>query len=95
MKLYLALLLSIIYCFFAAGATSAQDETVRVEATWQVQKYDIRAALLQNAADRDLTVKAVLSVKNISNSPASTLSLRISPNANVSSVTVNGAIADF
>ena len=95
MKLYLALLLSIIYCFFAAGATSAQDETVRVEATWQVQKYDIRATLPQNAADRDLTVKAVLSVKNISNSPASTLSLRISPNANVSSVTVNGATADF
>ena len=95
MKSHLTLLLIVIYCFFAAGLAVAQDETARIEATWQVQKYDIVATLPQNVADRNLTVKAVLNVKNISDAPASTLSLRISPNADVSSVTVGGATADF
>jgi len=94
MRSYLALLLSVIYCLFV-GSAFAQDETSRVEATWQVQKYDIRATLPQNPTDRNLTAKATVSVKNVSNAPASTLSLRISPDATVSSVTVNGATADF
>ena len=95
MRLYLALLLSVIYCLFGVASAFAQDETSRVEATWKVQKYDIRATLPQNAADRNLLVKATISVKNVSDAPASTLSLRISPNAEISSVTVNGATADF
>ena len=95
MKLNLTLLLIVIYCLFAVSLAFAQDEGARVEATWQVQKYDIVATLPQNATDRNLIVKAVLKVKNISDAPASTLSLRISPNADVSSVTISGATADF
>ncbi|HSU24740.1 MAG TPA: hypothetical protein VLI65_02050, partial [Pyrinomonadaceae bacterium] len=72
----------------------AQDDT-RVTATWQVQKYDISATLPSNPSDRNLTAKAKVDIKNVSGRPASTLTLRISPNTEVSAVAVNGATADF
>lgn len=73
---------------------NAQNE-VRVARTWEVQKYDINAILPQSETDRNITIKAVLNVKNASGSPASTLTLRISQNADVSAVKVNDAAADF
>lgn len=72
----------------------AQDES-RASKTWEVQKYDINATLPQGEADRNLAVKAVLNVKNVSGKDASTLTLRISPNAAVSGVKINDAAADF
>lgn len=72
----------------------AQDEN-RAAATWQVQKYDIAATLPTNETDRNLTVKAVLTLKNVSSRPATTLTLRISPNAEISAVKINDAAADF
>ncbi len=74
--------------------TLAQDET-RATATWQVQKYDIAATLPTNETDRNLTVKAVLILKNVSSKPAATLTLRISPNAEISAVKINDAAAEF
>ena len=85
---------AIIFLTILAAIVSAQDES-RAAATWQVQKYDINAALPQNAADRNITSKATLTLKNVSGSPATTLSLRISPAAEVSSISINGATADF
>ncbi|MEP7148400.1 MAG: hypothetical protein ABI857_05900 [Acidobacteriota bacterium] len=73
---------------------SAQDDS-RVSATWQVATYDITATLPQSETDRNLTVKAKLDLKNVSGRSASTLTLRISPSAAVTSVSVNGATADF
>jgi tetratricopeptide (TPR) repeat protein len=70
-----------------------QDDA-RISATWQVQKYDINAALPQTEADRNLTVKARLELKNVSQRPASTLTLRISPSAEITSVNVNGTATD-
>ncbi|HEX6124340.1 MAG TPA: tetratricopeptide repeat protein [Pyrinomonadaceae bacterium] len=75
-------------------AVWAQDDT-RISATWQVQKYDITATLPQTEADRSLTAKARLDLKNVSTRPASTLTLRISPLAAISAVAVNGAAAEF
>ena len=72
----------------------AQDES-RITATWQVQKYDITANLPQTETDRNLTVKAVLNLQNVSSRPASTVTLRISPNAEVSGAKVNDAPAEF
>ena len=72
----------------------AQDES-RASITWQVQKYDLAATLPQNEIDRNLTVKAVLNLKNVSSSGASRLTLRISPNAEIAAVKVNDAAADF
>ena len=72
----------------------AQDES-RASITWQVQKYDITATLPQAETERNLTVKAVLNLKNVSSGAASRLTLRISPNAEVSAVRVNDAATDF
>lgn len=72
----------------------AQDDS-RTLLTWQVQKYDITATLPATDADRNLTVRAVLTLKNISNAGASSLTLRIANAATVSAVTVNGATVDF
>jgi len=74
--------------------TFAQDES-RASKTWNVQKYDITATLPQNETDRYLNVKAVLNLKNVGNTPASRLTLRISRSAEVSAVKINDAAADF
>lgn len=72
----------------------AQDDS-RTLLTWQVQKYDITATLPASEADRNLTAKAVLTLKNISSGGANSLTLRISKDATISAVTVNGATVDF
>ncbi len=72
----------------------AQDDS-RASITWQVQKYDVAATLPQAETDRNLAVKAVLNLKNVSGSAGSRLTLRISPSAEVSAVKVNDATADF
>lgn len=75
-------------------AALPQDDT-RPSATWQVQKYDITATLPQTEADRNLTVKAKLDVKNVSARPASTLTLRIGSSAEITSVNIGGSNVDF
>ena len=82
---------TILLCIFSIFA---QDDS-RASITWQVQKYDISATLPQAETDRNLAVKAVLNLKNVSGSAGSRLTLRISPNAEVSAVKVNDATADF
>ena len=84
----------IVIAFVLASVSLAQDD-VRPTATWQVQKYDISATLPSSDTDRGVVIKADLNVKNISSSPASTLSLRINQAAEITGVTVNGATADF
>jgi tetratricopeptide (TPR) repeat protein len=87
------LILSTLLILLASFAANAQG---RLALTWEVLKYDINATLPQNfTADRDLDVKAVLNLKNISSSSSSTVTLRISDQAEVSSVKVGGADADF
>ncbi len=74
--------------------TFAQDE-VRIASTWQVQKYDITATLPQSEMDRNLSVKAKIDLKNVSGRPATTLTLRISTAAEISTVNVNGSALEF
>ena len=89
------LLSVIVFTFiFFSISVFAQDDS-RNLLTWQVQKYDITATLPQNDADRNLSAKAVLNLKNISSSAASSLTLRISQSATVSAITINGAAVDF
>ncbi len=73
---------------------NAQDDTRAVQ-TWKVQKYDLSVTLPQSDSDRNMTNKAVLTLKNVSGKFASSLTLRISPLAIVSSIKVNDATADF
>jgi tetratricopeptide (TPR) repeat protein len=68
---------------------------VGANATWRVQKYDINATLPQDDRSRSVMVRAILSVKNVSGSPANSLTLRISPLAEVTAVRINDATADF
>lgn len=78
----------------AAWGGLAQDES-RSATTWQVQKYDIDAALPNNEKDRSVAAKAVISLKNVSGKPASTLTLRISTLAAVSLVKINESVIEF
>lgn len=89
-----AALLLIVTCICVLQAT-AQATTTRISATWEVEKYDITATVPSAPSDRNLTVWAVIALKNVSDSPARTITFRISPNAEVSAATVNGAAADF
>lgn len=84
---------AILLCVFCLTAP-AQDES-RSLLTWKVQKYDITATVPASETDRNLTVRAVLNLRNISANPASSLTLRISQSADVTAVNVNGAQADF
>jgi hypothetical protein len=83
-----------ILLFTFAISAFAQDES-RASKTWEVQKYDITATLPQTETDRYLTAKAVLSLKNVSGSAASRLTLRISDKAEVSAVRVNDSATEF
>ena len=80
--------------FLYSLCAQAQDDT-RVSATWQVVKYDITATVPQSDTDRNLSARAKLDLKNVSPRPASTLTLRISPSAEVSSFSINGTATEF
>lgn len=71
-----------------------QDAGRTATATWQTQKYDIDVMLPQDNA-RTIAARAAVSIKNISGKPASTLTLRIAPSAEVTSVKINQSSADF
>ena len=60
-------------------------------ATWQVTKYDLNVTLPQTENGRSVTVRAVVTARNISGAAASSLTLRISPNAEITAVSVNGS----
>lgn len=80
---------------FALLSTQGFSQTA-VKLTWKVVRYDITATLPPDLnTGRALDVTAKISVRNVSSSPARTLSLRISEQAKVDSASVNGATADF
>ncbi len=83
----------LIVVLLSASAIFGQAPA-RAVTTWKVEKYDLNVTLPQDERSRSITAKAVLTVKNISGSPASTLTLRISPFAEISAVQVNGANAE-
>jgi len=71
-------------------AATAWTQT-SANATWRVTKYDLTVNLPQTDTGRTLAIRAVLTAKNISGAPASSLTLRISPSAEVTAVSVNGS----
>lgn len=72
----------------------AQDAGRTVPQTWQVEKYDLDVTFPPDNA-RSFSVKAAVSVKNVSSQPASTLTLRLSPSAEVALAKFNDQVADF
>ena len=88
----LTIIFAVILVAVLGRSVSAQ---LGANATWRVQKYDIGATLPQDAKMRTVGVKAVLSLKNVSGSPAGSLTLRISTLAEVTAVRINDSVADF
>ena len=89
------LLTTIFAVILVVGLGTAVSAQVGANATWRVQKYDIVATLPQDAKMRTVGIKAVLTLKNVSGSPASSLTLRISTLAEVTAVRINDSVADF
>ncbi len=83
-----------VFIALTAEMSFAQDAGRTATATWQVQKYDIDVTLPADNA-RTITSRALLSLKNVSGKPATTLTLRISPSAEITAVRINEATADF
>ena len=79
--------------FLSASQALSQTDN-RISATWQVEKYDITATLPANDADRNLSAVAILTLKNISSSGATTATLRINSAAEILSGKVNGTAAE-
>ncbi len=87
--LFSALFLALFSLTFAQDAARSGPA-----ATWQVQKYDLDVTIPADAS-RTLSVKAILNVKNVSGQPATTLTLRITPTAEISVVKINDSNIDF
>src|SRR4051794_10959238 len=85
----------ITFFVFAAFSQMGVAQDARPTATWQVQKYDLSVTLPTTDTDRSVISKANITVKNVSATPASTISLRISPSADITAAAVNGATAEF
>jgi hypothetical protein len=79
----LALLTVLIICF---GSTAFSQ----ISQTWQVEKYDLSVKHAEGAAERFLDVIAKLRLRNIGTSSASSLTLRLSQDAEVSVAAVGG-----
>lgn len=69
----------------------AQDDSTRVSSAWQVKKYDITVSTSEHL----LNAKAVLNLQNVGNGSGSRITLRISPNAEITAVQVNGNEGSF
>jgi hypothetical protein len=91
MPKYSRLLPTFLVCL---TAIAAHAQTRSTAATWQVTKYDLNVTLPQTDNGRVATIKAILSLRNISAGPASSLTLRISPNAEITAVSVNGSAVE-
>jgi tetratricopeptide (TPR) repeat protein len=72
----------------SAGLARGQDDA---RAIWQIQRYDINVS----TAGKELSGRAVVSVKNIGRAAGTTVTLRIAKAAVVGVVKVNENVADF
>lgn len=86
---------AIIFALLLFAFTAYPQTDTRISKTWEVQKYDVTATLPTVETDRYLNAKAGLSLKNASSSLATSLTLRISPLAEISAVKVNNSATDF
>src|SRR3977135_4377092 len=81
-------LLAVILIIAAQLTANAQDESRPV---WQVTHFDI--TVNNPGAERALSARAIVSVRNVGRGSGSSLTLRISSKAEIKSVSVGGATA--
>ena len=94
MKFTKLFLLNFLFLYIFGISVYTQTDN-RISATWQVRKYDLTATLPTSNNDRNLVVKAILDLKNISSGAASRLTLRISDKAEIAGIKINNTAADF
>lgn len=85
------ILLLLVAC---ASSIVPGQAPAKTSQTWSVQKFDIETTLPADSS-RSVPVKAILTLKNVSTRPASTLTLRITPAADITAVRLNDASSDF
>lgn len=90
MKRFSSVLLALIMIIAAHSLAPAQEEA---RALWQVTRYDLTANV--GSAERALNVRAVLSAVNIGQGAGRTLTLRLSPQAEVKTASVGDATTTF
>ena len=91
-KQLITIIVLVLFSFVLSA--QGQDETRSIQ-TWKVQKYDVSATLPSDAASRSAGFTAVLSLRNISGKSAGSLTLRISPFADITSIKINDVSTDF
>ena len=79
--------LLIVFCF---NCSQAQEG-----AAWQVAKYDLSVTLPANAAERNLTAKAIISLKNVGRGAGASATFRINSKAEVTAAQIGDASASF
>lgn len=84
------LLLLLVITFPGFSSVRAQDEP---RAAWQATSFDITVNNL--GAERALSAKASVTVRNVGRGAGSTLSLRINSKAEIKSLTIGGAAASY
>ena len=85
----LRLTLALAALLVAAASVRAQDGPV-----WQVRRFDVTADV-PAATTRTLTARAIVTARNVGRGAGRTLTVRITPAAEVKGVTVGGAAAQF
>lgn len=90
MKIFRTFLILTFICLIFAKA-GAQDEP---SAAWLVTRFDITATV-PPATERALTARSILTIRNIGRGAGSSLTLRISPKAEIKAVTAGDATATF
>jgi len=85
--------LLVLLFFFVVSSTPIIRGQSEASASWQITKFDLTVTALPN--ERVLSARALLTARNVGRGTGSTLSLRISPKAEIKSVTVGSATAAF
>ena len=89
MRIFLSTL--ILITFGSLSVLSAQTQLA--PPLWQVDSFDISVNVQQ--PERSLSVVATLKATNIGGRPGRTFTVKLHPQAKISSVTINGAAATF
>lgn len=83
----------LLLSFIVSNCVLLTNAQTVVTASWKVLRYDISATVPQN--ERGLNVRATVSAKNIGTASGTTLTLRLSPQAEVKTAKANDSEATF
>lgn len=88
------LALTFVLCISFAHVAAQDDPTLAARAAWTVTRFDITARVpADTSTDRQLTVRAVLSIRNVGQGAGRTFTFEINQRAEVQSASVGGATA--